>query len=73
MIMRLEFHTKSTAVQITCILDSSSPIREMIAMQALVNSEKSPFETHISRMILIDRFRTLTPVSMILSATFSKY
>lgn len=42
-------------------------------MQALENSEKFEFEVHISRMILIARFRTLTPVSLILSATFSKY
>jgi len=59
--------------EVTWILDSSSLTREMISMHALVNSEKLPFEVHISRIILIARFRTLTPVSLILSATFSKY
>lgn len=55
------------------MLDSSSVTREMISMNALVASEKLELEVHRSRIILIARLRTLTPVSFIRSATFSKY
>jgi hypothetical protein len=59
--------------RITCMLDSSSLIRDMIRTQpsvALVNAE---FDIHTSRIILITRLRTLTPVSIMRSAIFSKY
>jgi hypothetical protein len=59
--------------RITCMLDSSSLIRDMIRTQpsvALVNPE---FDIHTSRIILITRLRTLTPVSIMRSAIFSKY
>ena len=61
------------STKITWMLDSSSLIRDNISAHALVNSEKLGFEVHMSRMIFMARFRTLTPVSLILSATFSKY
>jgi len=55
------------------MLDSSSVTREMTSMNALVACGKLEFEVHRSRIILIERLRTLTPVSFIRSATFSKY
>lgn len=64
---------KCTWFRPTWILDSSSPTREIISMHALVNSEKFAFDVHISRMILMARFLTLTPVSLVLSAILSKY
>ncbi|WVZ14742.1 hypothetical protein V8G54_012308 [Vigna mungo] len=55
------------------MLASSSLTRVIISVQALVNPEKLASEVHMSLMIFIARFRTLTPVSFILSAIFSKY
>lgn len=59
--------------QLTCTLDSSSVIREIISIKAFVASEKLVFEVHRSLIILIARLRTLTPVSFMRSQTFSKY
>jgi hypothetical protein len=48
-------------------------IREMIRTQPSVALAKPEFDMQTSLMILITRFRTLTPVSIIRSDIFSKY
>lgn len=58
---------------VTCILVSSSLILEMMRRQPSVILENPALDKQTSLMILITRFRTLTPVSIIRSAIFSKY